>query len=330
MSFTRKIKKGDRVYLAEVENKWIDGKCVQKHIRYIGREADGKEVLSASISDIEIESVKLYGPLLVLNFLAQEIGLSKLLGSYGDEILSLVYAHCLDYKSINQMQRWFERTDLNMILNIDGVTEKRLLSGLDGLEEQDQELLQRKIFEAVQQKYKLKVSGVIYDVTNTYLFGKKCPFGKEGHDKEGVKGRPLVQIGLGVTEKEGIPMFHKVFDGNIHDARTLHDLISSFREYGVYSGLIIYYDRGITSAANLRDIKNLRWHTICGLPIKGKLKDVLRPMIAGNKFIELTNRILLNKTIFYAVTTPHDIGDVKGTLALCFNEAQQRSLRESR
>ena len=38
-----------KTYLAEVENRWIDGKCVQKHIRYIGREVDGETVLSSSL-----------------------------------------------------------------------------------------------------------------------------------------------------------------------------------------------------------------------------------------------------------------------------------------
>lgn len=330
MSFIRRIKKGNGVYLAEVENQWIEGKCVQKHIRYVGKEADGKTVLSASMSDIEVESVKLYGPLLVLNFLAEEIGLSKLLGEYGEEILSMVYAHCLDYKSINQMPRWFERTDLSMLLNLGGLTEKRLLNALDSLERQDQDRLQRNIFEAVQKRYQLNVSGVLYDVTNTYLFGKKCPFGKQGHDKERVAGRPLIQIGLGVTDDYGIPLFHKVFDGNVHDARTLRACMESFKRFEVKSGVVIYYDRGIVSAQNLRDIQQLRWHTICGLPLKGNLKDLVRTLMKQSQFIDLANRIRLSKTVLYAVTTSHEIGKVKGTLVLCYNQDQQRCLRESR
>ena len=131
MSFVRRIKKGDAVYLAEVENRRVDGKVVQRHLRYIGREVDGRTVLSTSMSDVEIDEVKLYGPLLVLDCLAQAIGLAKILGPYANEILSLVYAHCIDFQSVNQMERWFSRTDLNMILSIDGLTEKRLLEALD-------------------------------------------------------------------------------------------------------------------------------------------------------------------------------------------------------
>ena len=132
--------------LAEVENKRVNGRVVQRHIRYVGKEADNKTILSASISDISIDKVKLYGPLLVLDYLAKEIELSTILGDFGDEILSLVYAHCLDYNSINQMPRWFERTDLNMILNLEEVTEFRLLRALDDLESQESGRLQKAMF----------------------------------------------------------------------------------------------------------------------------------------------------------------------------------------
>jgi len=172
MSFTRKIKKGDRIYLAEVENQWINGKVKQKHIRYIGKEVDGKTILSSSISNIEIDQVKLYGPLLVLNQLATEIQLDEHLGEYAAEILSLVYAHCLDYKSINQMERWFERTDLNMMLPLEKLTEDRLLKALDSIEEFDLQELQKSIFESVQSYYQLKDTGIIYDVTNITYTGE--------------------------------------------------------------------------------------------------------------------------------------------------------------
>jgi len=36
MGFIRKIKQRGKIYYAEVENQWINGKCVQKHIRSLG------------------------------------------------------------------------------------------------------------------------------------------------------------------------------------------------------------------------------------------------------------------------------------------------------
>jgi len=149
MSFIRKIKKGDKVYLAEVENRRVGGKVVQRFIRYVGKEADGRTILSASMSEVQVEQVKLYGPLLVLHHLAQEIDLPEQLGDYSQEILSLVYAHCLDYRSLNQMPSWFERTDLNFLLRLDGLTERRLVGALDSLEALDAEDWQRNLFERV-------------------------------------------------------------------------------------------------------------------------------------------------------------------------------------
>lgn len=330
MSFIRRIKKGDKIYLAEVESRRVEGKVVQRFIRYVGKQADGRTVLSTSMSDVEVAEVKLYGPLLVLHHLAKEIDLHGHLGPYAGEILSMVYAHCLDYKSVNHMEGWFARTDLNLLLNLEQLTESRLLSGMDFLEQADPEPLQRAIFRSVQDRYSLRNSGVIYDVTNTYLYGRHCELGKLGHDKEGVPGRPLVQIGLGVTQDEGIPVFHKTFDGNIGDARTLQDLITTFRHYDLKAGTIIY-DRGITSGKNLVDIQALKWNTIGGVPLTESVQDFWRPWLRRQvPALPLADRVQLNKTTFYVTARPYAIDRVQGTLYLCFNPRQQVDLRDSR
>ena len=40
MGFIRQIKQRGKTYYAEVENKWINGKCVQKHIRSLGTDPE--------------------------------------------------------------------------------------------------------------------------------------------------------------------------------------------------------------------------------------------------------------------------------------------------
>jgi transposase len=329
MSYIRKRKRNGKVYLEEVESKRIGGKVVQKHIRYVGREADGKTILSASISDLEIEQVKVHGPLLVLHHLAKEIRLDECLGPFDHELLSMIYAHCLDYKSVNQMARWYERTDLNMMLSLEGLTEARLLEAMDYLEAINPAALQKAIFENVCERYELTRTGVVYDVTNTYLYGKKCALGKPGKDKQGVKGRPLIQIGLGVTKDEGVPLFHKVFDGNIHDSRTFQDAITAFGEYNIQKGLIVF-DRGISSKQNQKDIADLKWKVLCGLPLNDSLKKNLSSLIASEDFLKYPHRVRSNKTVFYVITKPYSLGGIKGKLAFCFNERLRRDIRESR
>jgi transposase len=329
MSFIRKICRGGKTYLAEVENRRIDGKVAQRHIRYVGRQADDRVVLASSISDASIDSVKLYGPLIVLDHLAKEIGLSSLLGKYGNEILSLVYAHCIDYKSVNQMTRWFERSDLSMILDLEKLTEARLLAALDSLEANDPIALQKKIFKSVSARYNLDSKGVVYDVTNTYLYGRKCPFAKPGKDKEGVKGRPLIQIGLGATQRDGIPVFYKVYNGNTHDSKTFQDAITSFGQYGFKDGLIVF-DRGISSEPNQREIKRMGWKVLCGLPLTSTLKKIARRISSDKDFASYKNRVKLNGNVFYSVAMPYEIAGVKGKIAICFNEQRKREVKESR
>jgi transposase len=329
MSYIRKRKRNGKVYLEEVESVRVNGKIIQKYIKHIGREVDNKTILSSLTSDISIEEIKLHGPLLVLNYFCNKLGLSDFFGKYGNEILSLVFAHCLDYKSVNQMQRWFKRTDLNMILNLESLTEERILKALDFLDEHDPEKIQSEIFKKVKSIYKLDATGIIYDVTNTYLYGKKCPLGKLGKDKEGVKGRPLIQIGLGVTKKDGIPIFHKTFNGNISDSRTLQDLITSFGKYKIKSGFIVY-DRGITSGNNIKHVKNLDWDTICGVPLNNNLREIVKNEVKKSSLINLRNRIKLNNSIFYVSTHKYTIEKIKGTLLVCYNAEKSKNLRESR
>lgn len=329
MAFIRKIKRGKKIYLAEVENVRIEGKVVQRHIRYVGKETDGKTILSSSISDLQVDDVKIYGPLLVLNQLAKSIRLDEMLGEYSQEILSMVYAHCIDYRSLNQMQAWYQRTDLNFLLNLEGLTESRLINALDYLEQLNATKLHKNIFSNVKDQYSIRGDGVVYDVTNTYFFGKHCSLGKFGKDKEGRKCHLLIQIGLGVTQYEGIPIFHKVFNGNVHDARTFSDSITEFKKFNINNGLVIF-DRGITSKQNQQDIAKLSWKVICGVPINQKLKQILRDLKNTKSFLEYRNRVKLNKTIFYVISLPHTIGNIKGKLGFCFNEQLKKEIKESR
>ena len=152
---------------------------------------------------------------------------------------------------------------------------------------------------------------------------------KPGHDKDEVKGRPLIQIGLGVTQEEGFPLFHKVFDGNVHDARTLQDLVTLFGRYELGPGLFIY-DRGIVSGRNLKDIKRLHWDTLCGVPLNEHLKNFWRPWANPQQLMQLPHRQRVGQTVFYTLLRPYQLDGVRGKLALCLNERQQRDARESR
>jgi len=329
MSFVRKIKRKGRIYLAEVESKWVNGRPVQKYLRYIGKEIDGQRVLAASISNVEVDSVKVYGPLVVLDHIAREIGLPEILGDYAPELLSMVYAHCVEPRSINQMTKWFAKTDLNYLLDLETVTEARLLKALDSVESTGREDLQARIFSAVRDRYSLKSSSVFYDVTNTYLYGKNCILGKLGRSKQGKKDKPLVQIGLAVIGDHGIPAFHTTYEGNTHDARTLHDSVAMFERLGI-KDVILVYDRGCVSYEGISVLKRQHLGSICGLPIKGKMKQMIKRLARSGQLLDIDRRVKLSKTTFYVAKRKYKLRTVQGTLLVCYNDKMKHDTRESR
>lgn len=329
MSFIRRYRKGGHTYLAEVENVRVADKVVQRFIRYVGRESDGKTILSCSVSEASVEAVKVSGPLLVLHALASALGLPQLLGEYAPELLALTYAHCLDYRSLNRMRQWFERTDLNVILPLQELTERRLVNALDALESFDAMALQRSIFGNTQRVLGLKPRGVVYDVTNTYFHGRRCTLGRYGHDKEERKGYPLIQIGLAVTAEDGIPICHKTFPGNIHDARTFVDISNDLMHFGIMGGLAVI-DRGISSAENTEFLRSQQWHVLCGLKRNSTIEQALGADFSVDELCQLKHRVRVQQTVFYARALPFQHGLSRGRLIVCFNQRAAHERRESR
>jgi len=329
MVFIRKVKVGNKTYLTEVKSVREGNKVRQEFIRYVGREVNGKRIFSGSAEEIEVIGVKIWAPLIVLDKLAKQINLSEILGEHGEYLLSLAYAHCLDPKSVNKMEDWFVRTDLQNILNIKEVSEEKLYNALDSINEENLSVIQKKIFRSITEVYKLQPKGYFFDVTNVYFYGTECSIAKKGHNKEG-KNKPQVQIGLAVTKEEGIPIFHKTFEGNIFDARTLQDFLIEFHDLNI-KNVTLVWDRGVTSEDNIIDAKRAGFEVICGLAIKQKVQLKVEEMIKEkNELLQLKNRVRLKNTIFYCIKEKYSYSSIKGQLVLCFNEEKARMNREKR
>ena len=128
MSFIRKIKKNGKIYLAEVENKRVDGRVKQSFIRYLGRDPESENsAFPSSPPTFQPSDIKVYGSVLALNSIARRLGLFDLLGEHANAIMTLVFCHCHDYRSIADTEKWFRQTDLAHIFKIENITEKQRL-----------------------------------------------------------------------------------------------------------------------------------------------------------------------------------------------------------
>lgn len=314
--------------MREVESVWENGKVKQKYIRQVGKVVDDKKILSGSIADSKVTNVTIYGPLLVLNEIANEIGLPKILREYPSEILSMVYSHCIDPKTLNKMEDWFSRTELNHLLNLEKLTERRLIDSMDRINTEDRNsILQENIFESLDSKFQLQKKSFFYDVTNIYFFGSKCEIAKRSKSKEG-GFKKTVQIGLAVTD-EGIPITHQVFSGDVFDSRTLFDIMKTLRYHGFKKSFLIW-DRGVSSKINISDAKKLGFEVICGLANKGKLSEEIDKVLENNNLLKQKNRVQLKNTSFYVSVNKYISGNVSGYLYICLDRKKQVAQQEKR
>jgi len=327
MSFIRRIKRGNTIYLAEVENKRIGSKIVQKHIRYVGKEVDERPLLTGSVERSSVDKVTVFGPLLVLHEIAKQIDLGSALGEYGQYLLSLAYAHCVSPDSLSGIVEWYRKTEVSNLLNIPEVSYKKLVEAIDSLEGLNGEDIQERIFRRLKEVLKLSPSGYLYDITDIYFYGVCCPLAKKGYNAEG-RHQPQIQVGLAVTQGEGIPIFHKVFEGNIFDAKTLPDILLQLRRHEIQHTWIVW-DRGVSSWLNIREAKSMGFEVLCGLALKGGLKTLADGVLADG-IVSMNSRVRLQSTTCYVKKLRYEVEGMRGYIAVCVNEKERQATRERR
>ncbi|MCX5803822.1 MAG: transposase [Proteobacteria bacterium] len=327
MSFIRKIKKGNSIYLAEVENQRIGGKVVQRHLRYVGKEVDDKPLLTGSVERSSVDKVTIYGPLLVLDEIAKQVDLAGALGDYGDYLLSLAYAHCVAPDSLKGMSQWYQKTEISNLLDIPQITYKKLVEAIDSLDGMDGDKVQERIFSRLKDALSLSPSGYLYDITNIYFYGVCCPLAKKGQNAEGRRD-PQIQIGLAITKEDGIPIFHKVFEGNIFDSKTLPDILLHLKRHEIKTVCIVW-DRGVSSKLNIREAKGMGFDVLCGLALKTGLKKVVDNVLEED-IVSIKYRVRLRSATFYVKKQRHEVEGLRGYIAVCINEKQRQAIRERR
>ena len=107
----------------------------------------------------------------------------------------------------------------------------------------------------------------------------------------------VVMLGLAVTKDEKIPIFHKVFEGNIHDAKTIRHF---FDDFDTEIRAWIVWDRGVTSRENIADALKAKFHVLCGVPLKGNVTQLVDETLQTDNIAQYENRVALTKTTLYA------------------------------
>lgn len=160
--------------------------------------------------------------------------------------------------SEHAMPDWIRRTALADILGVgfDALEEDPLYLVLDKLHPH-RGAIEAALVERERSLFNLDATIYLYDLTSTYFEGQCARNGKakRGHSRDHRSDCKQVLVGL-VVSREGFPITHEVFEGNIQDRTTLATMLDRLSERaGLKEGSTVVVDRGMAFDANIAEIK---------------------------------------------------------------------------
>ena len=148
------------------------------------------------------------------------------------------------------------RDSLAETLGIEDTDENDLYAAMDWLLER-QDAIERRLAK----RHLADGALVLYDLTSSYLEGRRCPLAKRGHSCDGTRGKLQIEFGL-LCDQAGCPVAVEVFDGNTADPMTVGAQIDKLRRRFGLDRVVLVGDRGLLTEARIReDVKpaGLNW-----------------------------------------------------------------------
>ena len=175
-------------------------------------------------------------------------------------VIALIAARILDPGSKLATARGLAqataRDSLAETLDIEDTDEDDLYAAMDWLLER-QDAIERRLAK----RHLADGALVLYDLTSSYLEGRRCPLAKRGHSRDGKRGKLQIEFGL-LCDREGCPVAVEVFDGNTADPMTVGTQIDKLRRRFGLHRVVLVGDRGLLTEARIReDVKpaGLNW-----------------------------------------------------------------------
>ena len=239
----------------------------------------------------EIISGEIFGVLFALKQLADQVGITRVLGTAPESKLNLflILARIAHGGSRLSAVRWAQQHTVADVIGLGKFDEEDLYAALDWLAGQ-----QARIEQAVYQDY-VKRCGqppmlVLYDVTSSYFEGECNELAQYGYNRDGKRGKQQIVIGL-LTAADGEPLAVRVFEGNTADPTTVASQITLLKEQFGIAEVVMVGDRGMIKAKGKAALSAEGWRYITALTdaqVRTLLKQgVLQPDLFDTPLCEV-------------------------------------------
>ena len=239
----------------------------------------------------ELASGEIFGVLFALKQLADQVGLTRVLGTAPESKsnLFLILARIAHGGSRLSAVRWAQQHAVEDVLGLEEFDEDDLYAALDWLAGQ-QERIEKALYQAYVKRCGQPPVLVLYDVTSSYFEGECNELGQFGYNRDGKRGKQQIVIGL-LTAADGEPLAVRVFEGNTADPSTVASQITLLKEQFGLTEVVMVGDRGMIKAKGKAALSAEGWRYITALTdaqVRTLLKQgVLQPDLFDDHLCEV-------------------------------------------
>jgi hypothetical protein len=233
--------------LANISN-WPEAK-----IESLRRVLAGETLLPLAAERFEITRALAHGHVAAVLGTVRRLGLDKALPKGPARrvtlILAMIVARIVEpaakLATARQLSAATAAHSLGAVLGLGEVDEDELYAALDLLARS-----QTGIEKFLAQRHLEDGILVLYDVTSSYLEGRRCELAQFGYSRDHRKDRPQIVFGLLCTP-EGCPVAVEVFEGNLGDPSTLANQVRKLRMRFRLKRIVLVGDRGMITQARI-------------------------------------------------------------------------------
>jgi hypothetical protein len=185
--------------------------------------------------------------------LLRMLPLDRLLGAAGARVAALVRAMIVarlvapasKLATAKALSLATAASSLAPVLGLGEVDADELYAALDWLVDQ-----QPAIEAALAKCHLADGTLVLYDVSSSWLEGRRCELAQFGHSRDGKSNKLQIVYGL-LCAADGCPVAIEVFAGNVADPKTLSAQIAKLKERFALRHVVLVGDRGMITQARI-------------------------------------------------------------------------------
>ena len=306
MTYTRRIIRGDNVYLYRVTSyRDHDTGKVKQKAEYLGKEIlrDSEKIIQKPRNRVSVRRVLDSAPYILYRH-AEDFGIQDDFISALEGLTNMrEAARRAVMLAASSVTGTYGSMELHTGIRAGTVKEDRDLVDLIGSPDPDTvSILERSISGRIVKSY--GSHGIVYDLSAVKYYGSSNDLARYGHYYHTNGGNREINFVLAVTRSGGIPVHHRIMPGNIVSVSTVSSFARELKDLGIRTTMIVM-DRGFYSSRNITDLKN---YSLIGA-IPASLK-IYRDLLAKSKNIENSRNYIQyhEETVFYS---EHSIDSIR-------------------